>query len=59
MRRPIGSSRRGTRENIVFVTQVGDIINDRSKIMSQWTVASNAMAQAGRRGALGRHHRQP
>ena len=33
------------RENIVFVTQVGDIINDRSKIMSQWTVASNAMAR--------------
>lgn len=32
-------------ENIVFVTQVGDIINDRSKIMSQWTVASNAMAR--------------
>jgi hypothetical protein len=33
------------KENIVFVTQVGDIINDRSKIMSQWTVASNAMAR--------------
>jgi len=32
-------------ENIVFVTQVGDIVNDRSKIMSQWTVASNAMAR--------------
>jgi len=33
------------RENIVFVTQVGDIVNDRSKIMSQWVVASNAMAR--------------
>ena len=33
------------RENIVFVTQVGDIVNDRSKVMSQWTVASNAMAR--------------
>jgi hypothetical protein len=33
------------RENIVFVTQVGDIINDRSTIMSQWAVASNAMAR--------------
>jgi hypothetical protein len=32
-------------DNIVFVTQVGDIINDRSKIMAQWTVASNAMAK--------------
>jgi hypothetical protein len=31
--------------NIVFVTQVGDIINDRSKIMEQWAVASNAMAK--------------
>jgi len=36
-----------SRENIVFVTQVGDIVNDRSKIMSQWTVASNAMARLG------------
>jgi hypothetical protein len=33
------------RENIVFVTHMGDIVNDRSKIMSQWTVASNAMAR--------------
>ncbi len=30
-------------ENIVFVTQMGDIVQDRSKVMSQWTVASNAM----------------
>ncbi len=32
------------RENIVFVTQVGDIINDHAKIPAQWTVASEAMA---------------
>ena len=31
-------------ENIVFVTQVGDIVNDRSSIMSQWNVAAKAMA---------------
>jgi len=33
------------RENIVFVTHMGDIVDDRSKVMSQWTVASNAMAR--------------
>ena len=31
-------------ENIVFVTQVGDIINDRSTNMTQWDVAAKAMA---------------
>ncbi len=33
------------KENIVFVTQVGDIINDRAKIPEQWEVASAAMAR--------------
>lgn len=33
------------KENIVFATQVGDIVHDHSKIMSQWVVASNAMAR--------------
>ena len=33
------------KENIAFVTQMGDIVNDRSKVMSQWNVASNAMAK--------------
>ncbi len=32
------------KENIVFVTHMGDIVNDRSKIASQWEVASKAMA---------------
>jgi hypothetical protein len=31
------------RENIVFVTHVGDVVNDRSTIMSEWSVASKAM----------------
>src|SRR5688572_25877439 len=33
------------KENIVFVTQVGDIVHDHSKIMPQWVTASNAMAR--------------
>jgi hypothetical protein len=33
------------RENIVFVTHMGDIVNDRSNVMSQWGVGSNAMAR--------------
>ena len=31
-------------ENIVFVTQVGDIVNERNKSPAQWAVASAAMA---------------
>lgn len=31
--------------NIVFVTHVGDIVQDRSKVRAQWAVASNAMAR--------------
>ena len=31
------------KENIVFVTHLGDIVNDRTKAMSQWAVASEAM----------------
>ena len=32
------------KENIVFVTQVGDIVNDRGKAKDQWAVATGAMA---------------
>ncbi len=33
------------RANIVFVTHVGDIVQDRSRVPAQWEVASNAMAR--------------
>lgn len=32
------------RENIAFVTHIGDVVNDRKKSVSQWTAASEAMA---------------
>lgn len=35
-------------ENIVFVTHMGDIVDGRSRVMAQWTVASNAMAHLNR-----------
>ena len=32
------------RENLVFVTHVGDVVNDRKKDMNQWQVAQQAMS---------------
>ncbi|HOW18117.1 MAG TPA: metallophosphoesterase [Phycisphaerae bacterium] len=40
-----GVRRNRDRENIVFVTHVGDVVNDRNKDMNEWDAADRAMSR--------------